>query len=98
MSDIIETVPASPLPEMLDEAFYRASQYNYGVSVEKDDVTFDGNSDRTAVVGTATVNWNLDRGNSEEFSFEVNLGTHKDEIIVFDPLEVVIDFDGGDDE
>jgi hypothetical protein len=98
MTDIVELVPAGPLSEMLDEAFLEAGEYNDGTTIIKGETYFSPTAYKELARGIAIVHWDHDAGHEEKFSFEVNAGTQKDEVMVFNPLEVSINFDQGEDD
>jgi hypothetical protein len=98
MTDVIEIVPASQLQGMLEGALLEAGLYHDCVLVGKEDAFWDERPGKSLAQGTAEVLWDADRNETQHFEWEINGGTHKDDILVFDELEVVIDFEEDDDE
>lgn len=97
MKDIVQIVEATTLPEMLKEALRQSGYSAHTVDVEsvsrKEPV---GTDWKEVVSGTGSFRQVTSReppiiGKSQDFTFEVNFGTHKDEIVVFDELEVTIE-------
>lgn len=87
MTQIVHLVEASTLPEMLEETLNDRYEPVKTVNVDDHSLDFD-HDDRCVVSGRAE--FLNSAGHPTMFTFEVNVGTHKDDHVIFDELEVII--------
>lgn len=90
--DFAYVMEATNLTKMLNEAFFREGQYFDSIEVDADSIDFSGPS-KTITQGRGTVYWDQDNHGSDDFTFNVNLGTQKDDLVVYDQLEIVIEME-----
>lgn len=90
MTEVVEIVEATVLPTMLYSALKAGwDDFDYhAVEVEGYATAGDG---KTICQGEGYARGDKS-GIDHHFDFEVNLGTHKDDLVVFEELEVVVWF------
>jgi len=93
---IVDILPASNLVEMVEATINKEYLYT-AVEIDEESVTMDGVEKTIAYGGgrfSTIVEPDDEPGIEYEnklFDFEINMATHKDEILVFDQLEVIIE-------
>jgi hypothetical protein len=89
--NIIEIVEGNNLRELIENALsVYGSEYN---NLEITNYSLNANHKNTIVKGNLIISYYDYDGfyhHESELNFEVNIGTHKDDLVLFDEFEVII--------
>jgi hypothetical protein len=94
MSDIVRIVEAGKLEHMISVAVYEAHGHHRDVKVFDHDVTI-GGDEPTITYGSGIIQY--DDEDTRDFIFEISVGRSQQHTVIYDELEVAIDFLEGDD-